>query len=172
MVVLGAGTYVLAPEYGTDTVSAPTLERVRYAARLYRLTGAPIMVSGGSPVGTRSSEAEQMRDVLIQELTTPVTWLESASNDTLQSAALCEKMLHEEGIKKILLVTHAWHMPRARAAFEHAGLEVVPAPMGFATSNLDTSAQLIPNAQGMLLTHRAWHEALALTWYRIQFRLK
>src|SRR5215475_8853320 len=108
MVVLGAGTYVDAPEYGSDTVSSLTLERVRYAARLYRLTGVPVMVTGGSPIGARSSEAEQMRDVLIQELTTPVTWLESSALDTFENAVLCEKILHEEGIKKVLLVTHAW----------------------------------------------------------------
>ena len=35
------------------------------------------------------------------------------------------------GIRKILLVTSAWHMPRARMLFEHAGFEVVPVPCDF-----------------------------------------
>jgi uncharacterized SAM-binding protein YcdF (DUF218 family) len=169
MIVLGGGSYADAPEYGTDTVSSISLERVRYAARLYRLTGTPIMVSGGSPTGTRSSEAEQMRDVLIQELTTPVTWLESASNSTLESAILCEKILHEEGIKKVLLVTHAFHMRRARSAFEHAGLEVVPAPIGFVAPGRNLIMQMVPNAEALRLTHRAWREAFGLAWYRIRF---
>jgi uncharacterized SAM-binding protein YcdF (DUF218 family) len=169
MVVLGGGSYVNAPEYGNDTVSSPTLERVRYAARLYRLTGVPIMVTGGSPTGVHSSEAEQMRDVLIQELTTPVTWLESSSLDTFESAVLCEKMLHEEGIKKILLVTHAWHMRRARSAFERAGLEVVPAPMGFATLRPGLIAQAVPDAGALVATDRAWHEIIGLVWYRFRF---
>jgi len=169
MIVLGGGSYADAPEYGADTVSPSSLERVRYAARLYRLTGTPIMVSGGNPTGTRSSEAEQMRDVLIQELTTPVTWLESASNDTLESAVLCEKILHEEGIRKVLLVTHSFHMRRARAAFEHAGLEVVPAPLGYSAPGGNLLAQLVPNADALRLTHRAWREALGLAWYRIRF---
>ena len=169
MIVLGAGSYIDAPEYGADTVSAQTLERVRYAARLYRLTGVPIMLSGGSPRGAHSSEAEQMRDVLIQELTTPVTWLESSTLDTLESAVRCEKMLHEEGIKKILLVTHAWHMRRARAAFEHAGLEVVAAPVGFIASPADPIKQWLPDAHALTLSQRAWHEALHLLWYRAKF---
>src|SRR5262249_37458594 len=172
MVVLGAGTYVDAPEYGSDTVSSLTLERVRYAARLYRLTGVPIMVTGGSPIGARSSEAEQMRDVLIQELTTPVTWLESSALDTFENAVLCEKILHEEGIKKVLLVTHAWHMRRARSAFERAGLEVVPAPIGFATIRRDRLIQLLPDARAIVITDRAWHEAIGLIWYRIRFWLR
>jgi uncharacterized SAM-binding protein YcdF (DUF218 family) len=167
--VLGGGSYIEAPEYGADTVSPQTLERIRYAARLYRLTGVPIMLSGGSPRGARASEAEQMRDVLIQELTTPVTWLESSALDTLDSAVRCEKVLHEEGIKKVLLVTHAWHMRRARAAFEHAGLEFVVAPVGFITIAADPIRQLLPDPQGLVLTHRAWHEALSLLWYRIRF---
>ena len=169
IVVLGGGSYIEAPEYGADTVSPQTLERVRYAARLYRLTGVPIMLSGGSPRGARASEAEQMRDVLIQELTTPVTWLESSALDTLDSAVRCEKVLHEEGIKKVLLITHAWHMRRARAAFEHAGLEVVAAPVGFSTAAADPIRQLVPDAQALVLTHRAWSEALSLLWYRIKF---
>jgi len=169
IVVLGGGSYIEAPEYGADTVSRETLERVRYAARLYRLTGVPIMLSGGSPLGAHASEAEQMRDVLIQELTTPVTWLESSALDTLDSAVRCEKVLHEEGIKKVLLVTHAWHMRRARAAFEHAGLEVVVAPVGFITAGADPIRQLVPDAQALVLTHRAWHEALSLLWYRMKF---
>jgi uncharacterized SAM-binding protein YcdF (DUF218 family) len=102
-------------------------------------------------------------------LTTPVTWLESSALDTLESAVRYEKILHEEGIKKVLLVTHAWHLRRARAAFEHAGLEVVPAPVGFAAGSLDPIRQLLPDAQAMVLTHRAWHEALGLIWYRIKF---
>jgi len=171
-VVLGAGSYVNAPEYGSDTVSSLTLERVRYAALLYRQTGVPIMVTGGSPKGTHSSEAEQMRDVLIQELTTPVTWLESSAVDTFESAVLCEKMLHEEGIKKVLLVTHAWHMRRARSAFERAGLEVVPAPMGFAAARTDLMSQLVPDARAIVITDRAWHEAIGLIWYRIRFWLR
>ena len=36
--------------------------------------------------------------------------------------------LEAAGVRRILLVTHAMHMKRARDAFEAAGLEVVPAP--------------------------------------------
>src|ERR1017187_10577911 len=52
IVVLGGGTYFKAPEYGgIDTVSPPTLLRLRYAAKLQRETGKPILVSGGTPHG-------------------------------------------------------------------------------------------------------------------------
>src|SRR5688572_20870685 len=57
IVVLGAGTYHNAPEYGTDTVNRHGLVRLRYAARLHRATGKPILVTGGSPEGASRPEA-------------------------------------------------------------------------------------------------------------------
>ena len=87
--------------------------------------------------------------MLIQELTTPVTWLESSALDTLESRRAMREILHEEGIEKVLLVTHAWHLRVARVAFEHAGLEAVPAPVGFAATCWIRSGSCCP-------THRPW----------------
>lgn len=47
IVVLGAGTYFRAPEYGADTVNARGLVRMRYAAHLHRATAKPILATGG-----------------------------------------------------------------------------------------------------------------------------
>ena len=47
IVVLSADWHDRAPEYGGLTVVALTLDRLRYAAKLHRLTGLPILVSGG-----------------------------------------------------------------------------------------------------------------------------
>ena len=86
IVVLGGGTYFNAVEYGGDTVNRYSLERIRYAARLYQLTGKPILVTGGAPLGNISSEAEQMKAVLENEFRVPVNWVESASNNTHENA--------------------------------------------------------------------------------------
>ena len=50
IVVLGGGTYFAAPEYGGDTAGTFTLERLRWAARLHRDTGLPLLVTGGAPL--------------------------------------------------------------------------------------------------------------------------
>ncbi len=67
LVALGGGTYPEAPEYGGDTVSTGSLERLRYAALLYRRSGKPILVSGGNPLGHATAEATQMRSLLRDE---------------------------------------------------------------------------------------------------------
>ena len=107
IVVLGGGTYFNAVEYGGDTVSRYSLERIRYAAHLYQLTGKWILVTGGAPLGNISSEAEQMKSVLENEFRTPVKWVEGNSNNTRENAYKSYETLKKDGITHIMLVTHA-----------------------------------------------------------------
>ncbi len=105
IVVLGGGTYFRAPEYGADTVSAATLVRLRYAAKLQRETGKPILVTGGKPLGNDLSEAQQMKSVLEQEFNVTVRWVEDASDNTLKNARYSHQLLQQAGIKRIYLVS-------------------------------------------------------------------
>ena len=105
IVVLGGGKYPQAPEYGGDTVAAMSLVRLRYAAALYRQTGLPVLVSGGSPEGSPTDEAQTMRRTLEQEFAVPVRWSEGRSANTLENARLTRDLLDKEGIRRIALVT-------------------------------------------------------------------
>lgn len=162
IVVLGAGRYLEAPEYGGDTAAAGSLERVRYAAKLYRETQRPVLVSGGRPggIGTRS-EAEIMRDILEQEFQVPVSWVEDASEDTRQNAAHSARMLLAAGIRRIYLVTHGFHMDRAVDAFHAHGVHAVPMATGFVRPQALTALSWVPSFEG-LARNRGWvYEALA-----------
>jgi uncharacterized SAM-binding protein YcdF (DUF218 family) len=152
IVVMGAGRYFNAPEYGGDTISWYALERTRYAAHLARNTGVPVLTSGGNPGGDGASEAALMKAVLEQEFHVPVRW----------------NILAPQGIKKIALITHAWHMPRARQAFIKAGFEVIPAPMGFTTAAPFNILHLLPSAGGLSHTRLAMHEWIGIVWYRLR----
>jgi uncharacterized SAM-binding protein YcdF (DUF218 family) len=167
IVVLGAGRHFNAIEYGGDTVSAASLERIRYAAFLAHKTGIPILTSGGHPDTVDSPEGEMMRSVLESEFNTPVRWVETRSNNSADEARECWAILAPLHIRKIYLVTHAWHMPRAKAAFEKAGFEVVAAPMGFATEAPFTMVRLIPDATALDKSRLALHEWMGLLWYRL-----
>lgn len=169
IVILGGGTYFNAPEYGQDTVSAAALERIRYGAFLHRTTGKPILVTGGNPQRAAIAEAEQMKQALTRDFGVPVRWVEDAANNTRENALLSRKMLVGEKISHIYLVTHAWHMPRAKAAFERAGFTVVPAPTAFNNEPLQlTALSFLPHAKALHDSHHFFHEIAGLLWYRIQ----
>jgi uncharacterized SAM-binding protein YcdF (DUF218 family) len=168
IVVLGSGKYPKAPEYGGDTVNSTGLARLRYAASLHRQSGLPILVSGGSPDGGKIDEAQIMIQVLEREFSVPVIWSEGKSANTLENARLSGQILLKAGIKRIYLVTHAWHMPRARLAFEHAGFEVVAAPTAFATQGPLSLAHVIPDAGALLNSALFFREVIGTVWYRLR----
>ncbi len=168
IVVLGGGTYFHAPEYGGDTAGDYTMARLRYGAKLERETGKPILVSGGKPRSNTVSEAEQMKTVLEQELNVPVKWTEDGSRDTWENARYSYRILSKLGIKRVYLVTHAWHMPRAAAAFRQAGFEVVPAPTGYTTRYRTDLLAFLPNALAMRDSRIFAHEVIGLLWYKLR----
>ncbi|MDZ4202133.1 MAG: YdcF family protein [Gallionella sp.] len=169
IVILGGGTYFQAPEYGgQDTISDAALLRLRYGARLHRETGKPILVTGGKPLGNLHSEAQQMKEALEQDFRVPVRWTEEASNNTFENAHRSFGMLQAQGIRKIYLVTHAWHMPRAADVFRRAGFDVVEAPMAFSTRYRTDLLTFLPRADSLRDSKIFVHEIIGLLWYRIR----
>lgn len=164
IVLLGGGRYLDAPEYGGDTAGRYTLVRLRYAARLQRETGLPLLVTGGRPSGGLLPEGEIMRRVLEEEFKVPVHWIETESNTTRENAIFSSRILQAAGVKRILLVSHAWHMPRAVEAFSRTGLEVIPAPTVFARPQ-PTPLSFLPNAAAMENSGNALHEWIGRLWY-------
>lgn len=165
IVVLGSSSYFNAPEYGGDTVSRLGLERIRYAARLHRLTGKSILATGGSPLGRGSSEASQMKAVLEREFQVPVRWTEGASANTRENAYKSFAILKKDGIRHIALVTHAWHMPRAAREFEQAGFKVTPAATAYTTRYKTNVFAFVPSAGALQKSSLFFHEVIGILWY-------
>jgi uncharacterized SAM-binding protein YcdF (DUF218 family) len=168
IVVLGGGTYFSAPEYGQDTVSSPTLVRLRFAAHLHRRIGKPLLVSGGAPHGNALPEAELMKQALERDFGVPVQWIEPGSNNTMENARRSYRLLGPAGVTRIYLVTHARHMPRARLAFERAGFSVIAAPTGYATRHDLTALDFLPDARALLHSRDFFHEVIGIGWYHLR----
>lgn len=168
IVVLSGGTYFAAPEYGMDTPNEFSLVRLRYAAKLQRETGKPVLVAGGKPQGSNLAEAEQMKSVLENEFRIPVKWTESKSNNTLENARFSRQILGAEGIKRIYLVTHAWHMARAVMAFRDAGFEVTPAPTAYSIPAPFSLVDLLPHPYALQDSYFFMHELIGMMWYRLK----
>ena len=170
IVVLGGGRARVASSDGDyDHVGPITLMRLRAAAHLQRQTQLPLLVSGGAPDGAGESEAVLMARSLKEDFNVEARWVESNSINTNQNASLSAQLLRKENIQQIFLVTDAIHMPRARWAFEHAGLRVAPVPSQFVASGDFQLSRFIPNAQSLKNSHYAIHEWLGLLVYRLRY---
>ena len=177
IVVLGAGVYYGAPEYWlpqtqfytVDTAGGLTLQRLQYAAFLAKLTRKPILVSGGTSGSTRGDTvADAMKLTLVRDFTVRVRWVENRSGSTAENAKFSAAQLKADGIGKIYLVTHAWHMPRAMLAFAQTGLEVIPAPTRFVSRSTFRFMDFVPSANAFDTTYYAMHEWLGLAWYHLK----
>ena len=115
------------------------------------------------------AEASIMKRTLEEALATPVRWTEERSRNTAANARLSAEILREAGIDRVVLVTQAYHMPRAVDSFERAGLTVLPAPHGFAGEALEWSwLSLLPSGTSVEQAYRASHELLGRFWYRLR----
>jgi uncharacterized SAM-binding protein YcdF (DUF218 family) len=175
IVILSAEARV-ETEFGHLSPGPMTLERLRYGAALQRRTGLPILVTGGREIGQTDSLANAMRTSLVDDFRVPVTWSEDQSQDTHQNAQFSARILKDNGISKIYLVTHAWHMARAKLIFERMGLSVVAAPTAFAsdepprrTSLAEFLPDIIPTAKALHDSYFAIHELSGYLFYCLAY---
>ena len=167
IVVLGGGRRLGAIEYpGGETLGSASLERSRYGARLAKMTGLPLSVSGGKPDGGNLSEAALMKDFIETELNHPVAMVEDQSFNTRQNAQFMLARLVPLKIDTIILVTDVLHMPRAARTFESLGAKVIPAPIGFRTTAPINVTDFLPSFGGLRLSTYVFHELVGEVWYR------
>lgn len=157
LVILGGGVRRDAPDYGGDTLGRYTLERVRYGARIARLTGLPVLVSGGRVFGGES-EAKLMRDALESEFGVSVRWMEDASRTTHENARYSARLLAGAGIGTVVLVTHAVDVARARDEFADAGIAVIPAPTHIPVDHVADWRDWLPSMSGLEASYHALYE--------------
>jgi uncharacterized SAM-binding protein YcdF (DUF218 family) len=170
IVALGGGRRIFVPEYGLSGLQSRSLERLRYAIWLSRETGSPVAFSGGTgyaqPQG--SSEAQVAARIAAREFGRPLRWTEEQSRDTRENAAYTVPLLHAAGVTRIVLVTHAYHMPRAQRAFEeairHAGASIAiePAPIDTVGPEVRPVLRWMPSNEGFDLTRNVLREVVGL----------
>lgn len=168
IVVFGGGRRLDAAEYGGDTVNGISLERLRYAAYLHRASGLPILVAGGMPGGGSQPEGRILEAILQNEYGISPQWVEDASLTTWENAHLSARLLQQSGVRRIALVTHAWHLRRAVPLFEAQGLAVVPAGIQFSSIELDSIRDVLATPAGLRDSTFALHEWLGILWYKLR----
>lgn len=169
IVVIGAGRERGDPAWdGVDQPTGVALERLRYAAQLAKASGLPLMTSGGLHYDSPPSEAQLMADSLQRDFGVSVRWQEEQSHTTWENATLSAAILLPQNIKRVVLVTQAWHMPRAVWSFEQAGFSVVPAPVGYLGKNHGRPfGGWMPENKALWQSGQLLNEAIGQVGYRL-----
>lgn len=137
--------------------------RLAAGARAWLSKRAPIVILTGGRGGRDASEAARMK-IAIQRLGVPASALvlEERSRNTEANAINTARLAHELGVRRILLVTSALHMPRAMLLFERQGFEVTPVPVPERGHRDTWRERWVPSPNALWRSGRALKEYVAL----------
>ncbi len=153
-----------------DRLGALALERVMLAADAHRRLRLPVAVSGGRAGGARPSEAALMKAALDGNFAVPVDWTEDRSRTTWENALHTAELLRPAKVTTVVLVSQAWHLPRALWAFERAGLKALPWPAPRTALRLARVDDFLPSMAGLHDSFHALHEIVGGFYYRLRHR--
>jgi uncharacterized SAM-binding protein YcdF (DUF218 family) len=145
-----------------------TLERLRAGAALHRATGLPLLVTAGPVSRNAPPLAALMAESLRRDFGVPVRWVETAARDTRDNAILSAALLRGDGIAGALVVSHAWHLPRAMEAFSRAGFAAMPAPVRRHRAPDGIASDWLPRPDHLAQSWFALREWAGLLVYRLR----
>ncbi len=151
-----------------DTLGPLSLERVVLGAAAYRRLHLPVVVSGGRIWGAQSSEGALMKAALGEDFAVPVAWAEERSRTTWENAAYTARLLQPEKLTTVVVVSQAWHLPRALWAFERVGLKALPWPAPRTAPRLGGFGDFLPSLGALNDTFYALHELIGGVYYRLR----
>jgi uncharacterized SAM-binding protein YcdF (DUF218 family) len=173
IVVLGGATESPNPSIPEAYVGWGTYQRCKHAAWLYRHWRALPVVASGGPGESNVAVAQLMKNALEAEgVPASSVTAEDRSSSTYENGVFTAALLRSRGIRKIALVTHAYHMLRSEKVFRKQGLDVTPAPCAAYTAGLQFSIQnVLPSAAAAMANDNVLHEWVGLACYKIMGRI-
>ncbi len=161
VVVLGSGYAPRDHVTATTALDGDGLVRIVDGIRLARRLGnVRLIVSGGAPPDQSPSALGYAR--LARELGIPSESL-LVSDKPLDTTAEARAIVELIGSAPFVMVTSAYHMPRALRLMRRAGAQPIPAPVGQRVlPQRPLWTRVIPTSGGLGNTERAIHEYLGL----------
>jgi uncharacterized SAM-binding protein YcdF (DUF218 family) len=172
-----AGIIVLGGAISPDVSAArsevalnESAERLTVAAELaLRYPDARILFSGGSGALIFGEDAEAEFAARVFEsfgIPRGRLLLEDRSRNTVENAILSKNLAQPRPGERWLLVTSAYHMPRAIGIFREAGFDVEPYPVDWRTSGSGDALRPFPTVgDGLRRTDTAVREWVGLLVY-------
>ena len=145
----------------------PEGEILRLRATRIGIPREKIMVT--RPVGNTAQEAEAVKEVCGQP------WVVGQKAGGRNQGRETEPRIERK--PRIILVTSAFHMRRAKFLFERQGFEVEPFPVDFqdtarSSSSTDRILKTLPRAQFLLRSETALRELLGMAYYSLRASLE
>ena len=179
VVVLAGGVFQKGSLRPADEVSDASRQRTGCGADLWQQNLAPkLLLTGGDATVFRTGllESHEMkRWALRLGVPESAILIEEQSRTTYENAVQTKAIL---GSGRIILVTAAYHLPRAVRLFEKQGFVVTPFPCGYESQHTPqqaweqaTAFDFIPTARSLLITTQAIDEVFGILVYRIAGKL-
>ena len=109
-----------------------------------------------------------MAESMAGDFGVPVRWTEATSPTTWENAEYSATMLAAAGIRRVYVVTHAWHMPRSLLAFRRFGMEAASAPVRSDPRPTLRLSEFLPRTSAWVNSFYALHEWVGLAYYSIR----
>ena len=172
IVVLSGMVKTIKTKDSLDYEWSEAVDRFFAGIDLFKLNKAPTLIftRGKVPWSIGLPEGEFLREEAIK-LGIPkkdILLTENVEN-TDQEAKAIKKLLSLDD-PKVILVTSAFHMPRAQLVFEAAGISVIPFPVDFliGTGKI-TLMSFIPSASSFASTNFFVREMIGRTYYNLKY---
>jgi uncharacterized SAM-binding protein YcdF (DUF218 family) len=170
-IVLGGGVMGISPPRAMTEISDVT-NHLLYASRLYKAGKiGSIVIVGGSQLRPADGpmDGNDARSLLIEwGIPVEVITAEEMRPNTYENARKIKDMKRIKPFGSALLITSAYHMPRAVAVFENAGVEIIPASSNIRILKRAPLSLLdfVPSADALRQSTLALREWIAILVYR------
>ncbi len=166
LILLGGGATLDTPNLSAKGHLSPiAANRLLTCVQLYHRLQLPIIVTGGQVYKTTGREALIARKILLDlEVPNDKIIIEADSLNTTQNALNVKQILNQRRFRQPILITSAFHLPRAVRQFQKVEIDVIPFPADYHgnVSFRFSSRQLIPSAAALNEVSLALKEYLGL----------
>ena len=172
IVVLSGMIRTINSKDGLDYEFGEASDRIFAGINLFKEKKAPklILTRGKLPWSVGIPEGEYLKEIAITNgISENNILLTENVENTDQEAKAIKKLLSKDK-HRVLLVTSAYHMPRAQKVFEAAGINVVPFPVDFQKGlSKITFMSFIPSANALSGTSFFVREMIGRVYYDLKY---
>jgi uncharacterized SAM-binding protein YcdF (DUF218 family) len=176
IVVLGG---ILGPKAAPGYVTnwSESSERYDGGVALLRAGRARVLLFTGARMPwekrAKTLEGEDLRAIAVsQGVPAEQILVTREISNTREEARAVAEMARVRGWKKIIVVTTAWHMPRAARLFRSAGVDIIPFPVDYRCDQVRALAAVdfLPKADALGMTETALRECYGIAFYTLTGR--